>query len=41
LPGGGDWDAAVARMVEEQGMPERDSADRTLILDYLATYLAP
>jgi hypothetical protein len=25
-------------MVEEQGMPEPDAADRTLILDHLATH---
>ena len=35
------WEETLDWMVEEQGMPELDPADRTLILDYLATYLAP
>ena len=36
------WDDLLDWMVEEQGMPEfRDSEERQLVLDYLATHLAP
>ncbi|MBK5927707.1 hypothetical protein [Rhodobaculum claviforme] len=36
------WDELLTWMVEEQGMPEfRDSEERQMVLDYLATHLAP
>lgn len=36
------WDELLDWMVEEQGMPEfRDSEERQMVLDYLATNLAP
>lgn len=31
------WDKTLKWMVEEQGMPELEPAERTMILDYLAT----
>ncbi len=34
-----DWDETLVWMVEEQGMPELEPAERELILDYLGTYL--
>lgn len=35
------WDHLLDWMVEKQGMAELPAADRTLILDYLATHLNP
>ena len=36
------WDELLDWMVEEQGMPEfRDSEERQMVLDYLATHLGP
>ena len=35
------WDEVLDWMVEEQAMPELDTADRALILDYLASHYAP
>ncbi len=36
------WDDLLDWMVEEQGMPEfRDDEERQMVLDYLATHLAP
>jgi cytochrome c len=35
------WDHLLDWMVAEQGMAELPAADRTLILDYLATHLNP
>jgi cytochrome c len=35
------WDHLLDVMVEKQGMAELPPADRTLILDYLATHLNP
>ena len=36
------WDELLDWMVEEQGMPEfRDDEERQMVLDYLATHLAP
>ena len=36
------WDELLDWMVEDQGMPEfRDSEERALVLDYLATHLGP
>ena len=32
------WDELLDWMVEEQGMPELDSEERTTILDYLAAH---
>ncbi len=32
------WEETMDWMVEEQGMPEIDSEERTLILDYLETH---
>lgn len=33
-----DWDELIDWMVEEQGMAELDTADRAIILDYLAEH---
>ena len=35
------WDETLTWMVEEQGMPEPDEDERTLILDYLAEHYGP
>lgn len=35
------WDETLVWMVEEQGMPEPDPAERAAILDYLSTRLGP
>jgi cytochrome c len=35
------WDELLVWMVEEQGMPEPDPPERTLILDYLAQNYGP
>lgn len=35
------WDETLDWMVEEQGMPVLEPAERERILDYLATYYSP
>ena len=36
------WNELLDWMIDEQGMPEfRDSEERQMVLDYLATYLGP
>lgn len=35
------WDETLVWMVEEQGMPEPDPAEREAILEYLSTRLGP
>lgn len=34
----GDWDELIDWMIEDQGMAELDTADRDIILDYLAEH---
>ena len=34
----GDWDELIDWMIEDQGMAELDTADREIILDYLAEH---
>ena len=36
-----DWDETLIWMVEEQGMPELDESEETLLLDYLAEHFGP
>lgn len=35
------WDGLLVWMVEEQGMPDPDADERSLILDYLAEHFSP
>ena len=35
------WDEVLAWMVEEQGMPALEPAERALILDYLGRHFSP
>jgi hypothetical protein len=36
-----EWDKLLDWMVEEQGMPELESDERKLVLDYLAEHVGP
>lgn len=35
------WDETLDWMVDEQGMPELDDEDRTVILNYLSEHVSP